>query len=89
MNNETCRKNRNEPQQLALSDEARLAQSNFNFNYPLAIYLHGFSESATGEQQSSQQLKDGKWALWTLWTKAVGEANTSEGSPMSCFFSSP
>ncbi|XP_062134949.1 pancreatic lipase-related protein 2 [Drosophila sulfurigaster albostrigata] len=52
------RKNRNAPQQLQLSDEARLARSNFNFNYPLAIYLHGFSESATGDKQSSQQLKD-------------------------------
>ncbi|KAL7736975.1 hypothetical protein ACLKA6_008834 [Drosophila palustris] len=52
------RKNRNTPQQLQLSDESRLARSNFNFNYPMAIYLHGFSESATGDQQSSQQLKD-------------------------------
>uniref|UniRef100_A0A1A9WK45 Lipase domain-containing protein n=1 Tax=Glossina brevipalpis TaxID=37001 RepID=A0A1A9WK45_9MUSC len=43
---------------LYLSDERRLRKSNFNFNYPLAIYLHGFSESATGEKQSSQELKD-------------------------------
>ncbi|KAM7341893.1 inactive pancreatic lipase-related protein 1 isoform 2-T2 [Cochliomyia hominivorax] len=43
---------------LYLSDEKRLRKSNFNFNYPLAIYLHGFSESATGEKQSSQEVKD-------------------------------
>ncbi|XP_023163398.2 phospholipase A1 VesT1.02 [Drosophila hydei] len=52
------RKNRNAAQQLQLSDDGRLARSNFNFNYPLAIYLHGFSESANGEKQSSQELKD-------------------------------
>ncbi|EDV98483.1 GH22648 [Drosophila grimshawi] len=52
------RKNRNAAQLLQLSDDARLARSNFNFNYPLAIYLHGFSESASGDQQSSQQMKD-------------------------------
>ncbi|XP_002063646.3 phospholipase A1 VesT1.02 [Drosophila willistoni] len=53
------RRNRNTAQMLHLSDDvAQWTQSNFNFNYPLAIYLHGFSESATGEQQSSQQLKD-------------------------------
>ncbi|XP_064536110.1 pancreatic lipase-related protein 2 [Drosophila montana] len=52
------RKNRNAAQLLQLSDDVRLARSNFNFNYPLAIYLHGFSESATGEKQSSQDLKD-------------------------------
>jgi len=56
-------RNRNSAQLLHLSDDARLAQSNFNFNYPLAIYLHGFSESATGERQSSQELKDGEWGL--------------------------
>lgn len=55
------RQNRNTAQLLHLGDDARLAQSNFNFNYPLAIYLHGFSESATGEKQSSQELKDGEW----------------------------
>lgn len=55
----SCRKNRNAAQLLQLSDDVRLARSNFNFNYPLAIYLHGFSESATGEKQSSQELKDG------------------------------
>lgn len=58
-----CRQNRNSAQLLHLSDDARLAQSNFNFNYPLAIYLHGFSESATGERQSSQELKDGEWRM--------------------------
>ncbi|XP_022230241.2 pancreatic triacylglycerol lipase [Drosophila obscura] len=52
------RRNRNTAQLLHLNDDGRLAQSNFNFNYPLAVYLHGFSESATGERQSSQELKD-------------------------------
>ncbi|ALC42809.1 CG6472, partial [Drosophila busckii] len=51
-------KNRQTPQLLQVESATRLARSNFNFNYPLAIYLHGFSESATGAQQSSQQLKD-------------------------------
>ncbi|KNC33420.1 hypothetical protein FF38_09862 [Lucilia cuprina] len=53
------RKNPFKFQYLYLSDEKRLRKSNFNFNYPLAIYLHGFSESATGEKQSSQEVKDG------------------------------
>uniref|UniRef100_A0A1A9ZP98 Lipase domain-containing protein n=1 Tax=Glossina pallidipes TaxID=7398 RepID=A0A1A9ZP98_GLOPL len=52
------RENPFKTQYLYLSDERRLRKSNFNFNYPLAIYLHGFSESATGEKQSSQELKD-------------------------------
>ncbi|KAL9918376.1 inactive pancreatic lipase-related protein 1 isoform 2-T17 [Glossina fuscipes fuscipes] len=52
------RENPFKTQFLYLSDERRLRKSNFNFNYPLAIYLHGFSESATGEKQSSQELKD-------------------------------
>ncbi|SPP74827.1 phospholipase A1 VesT1.02 [Drosophila guanche] len=52
------RRNRNTAQLLHLNDDGRLAQSNFNFNYPLVVYLHGFSESATGERQSSQELKD-------------------------------
>ena len=54
------RKNPFKFQYLYLSDEKRLRKSNFNFNYPLAIYLHGLSESATGEKQSSQEVKDGK-----------------------------
>ncbi|XP_065369278.1 inactive pancreatic lipase-related protein 1-like isoform X2 [Calliphora vicina] len=52
------RKNPFKFQYLYMSDEKRLRKSNFNFNYPLAIYLHGFSESATGEKQSSQEVKD-------------------------------
>ncbi|XP_036333610.1 pancreatic lipase-related protein 2 [Rhagoletis pomonella] len=51
-------KNSQNPQNLNLGDERRLAKSNFDLQQPLAFYLHGFSESATGDNQSSQQLKD-------------------------------
>uniref|UniRef100_A0A0A1XE33 Pancreatic lipase-related protein 2 n=1 Tax=Zeugodacus cucurbitae TaxID=28588 RepID=A0A0A1XE33_ZEUCU len=51
-------KNPQSPQNLYLSDERRLSKSNFDLQQPLAIYIHGFSESATGDKQSSQQLKD-------------------------------
>ncbi|CAD7011803.1 unnamed protein product [Ceratitis capitata] len=51
-------KNPQNPQSLYLSDERRLSKSNFDLQQPLAFYIHGFSESATGDKQSSQQLKD-------------------------------
>lgn len=56
----SLRKNPFKAQNLYLSDDKRLRKSNFNFNHPLVIYLHGFSESATSERQSSQEIKDGK-----------------------------
>lgn len=52
------RLNANKPQMLYLGDERRLAKSNFNFKRPLAVYVHGFSESATSEKQSSQDIKN-------------------------------
>ncbi|XP_061398701.1 inactive pancreatic lipase-related protein 1, partial [Musca vetustissima] len=52
------RKNPFKAQNLYLSDDKRLRKSNFNFNHPLVIYLHGFSESAISERQSSQEMKD-------------------------------
>ncbi|XP_053962049.1 pancreatic lipase-related protein 2 [Anastrepha ludens] len=51
-------KNPQKSQNLYLADERRLAKSNFDLQQPLAFYLHGFSESAIGDNQSSQQLKD-------------------------------
>uniref|UniRef100_A0A034WE39 Pancreatic lipase-related protein 2 n=1 Tax=Bactrocera dorsalis TaxID=27457 RepID=A0A034WE39_BACDO len=51
-------KNPQNPQNLYLSDERRLSESNFDLQQPLAFYIHGFSESATGDNQSSQQLKE-------------------------------
>ncbi|XP_067626693.1 pancreatic lipase-related protein 2 isoform X2 [Eurosta solidaginis] len=51
-------KNPQKPQNLNLGDEKRLSKSNFDLQQPLAFYMHGFSESATGENQSSQRLKD-------------------------------
>nr|XP_014085763.1 pancreatic lipase-related protein 2 [Bactrocera oleae]XP_036225109.1 pancreatic lipase-related protein 2 [Bactrocera oleae]XP_036225111.1 pancreatic lipase-related protein 2 [Bactrocera oleae] len=51
-------KNSQSPQNLYLSDEGRLSKSNFDLQQPLAFYIHGFSESAIADSQSSQQLKD-------------------------------
>lgn len=51
--------NPKDPFQLYLSNDQLLQQSYLNKSHPLVMYLHGFSESSSGdEQQSSQQIKD-------------------------------
>lgn len=56
-----CSSNPKNPDKLFLSDKNRLTLSHLNTSNPLVIYLHGFSERATGiNGRSGEQIRDGK-----------------------------
>lgn len=55
------RRNPNCGATLNISDPYSLGRSNFNGRYPTVIFIHGYSESATG--RSAVAIRDGTFAL--------------------------